>query len=136
MSGKLTVIVTVQLQYCYCRMLFLFFFEYLYIYISGKYFPYTKEGNTPLYAHRKSSHPPSILKSIPDSINIRLRNFIRRNPFTKKHSTKVAITTTCVIINLMITIYLTVVIDHVILFGVTHHTVIMCRLISANGSLN
>ena len=32
---------------------------------SGKYWPYTKEGNIPLYVHRKSNHPPSILKNIP-----------------------------------------------------------------------
>lgn len=39
---------------------------------SGKYWPYTKEGNIPLYVHRKSNHPPSILKNIPESINKRL----------------------------------------------------------------
>ena len=39
---------------------------------SGKYYPYTKEGNVPLYVHRKSNHPPSILKNIPESINKRL----------------------------------------------------------------
>ena len=32
---------------------------------SGKYYPYTKEGNIPLYVHTKSSHPPTILKNIP-----------------------------------------------------------------------
>ena len=39
---------------------------------SGTYWPYTKEGNIPLYAHRKSNHPPSILKNISESINKRL----------------------------------------------------------------
>ena len=39
---------------------------------SGKHYPYTKEGNVPLYVHRKSNHPPSILRNIPDSINKRL----------------------------------------------------------------
>ena len=39
---------------------------------SGKYWPYTKEGNIPLYVHRKSNHLPSILKNIPESINKRL----------------------------------------------------------------
>ena len=34
--------------------------------------PYTKEGNTPLYVHKQSNHPPSILKNIPESINKRL----------------------------------------------------------------
>ena len=39
---------------------------------SGKYYPYTKEGNIPLYVHTKSNHPPTILKNIPESINKRL----------------------------------------------------------------
>ena len=39
---------------------------------SGKHFPYTKEGNIPLYVHRQSNHPPSILRNIPESINKRL----------------------------------------------------------------
>ena len=39
---------------------------------AGKHFPYTKEGNLPLYVHNKSNHPPSILKNIPDAINKRL----------------------------------------------------------------
>ena len=39
---------------------------------SGKHYPFTKEGNVPLYEHKKSNHPPSILKNIPDSINKRL----------------------------------------------------------------
>ncbi|XP_068724193.1 uncharacterized protein [Montipora capricornis] len=39
---------------------------------SGKHYPYTKAGNVPLYVHKKSNHPPSILKNIPDSINKRL----------------------------------------------------------------
>ena len=30
------------------------------------------EGNVPLYVQKKSNHPPSILKNIPDSINKRL----------------------------------------------------------------
>ena len=39
---------------------------------SGKHYPFTKEGNVPLYVHKKSNHPPSILKNILDSINKRL----------------------------------------------------------------
>ena len=39
---------------------------------SGKHSPYTKEGNTPLYVHKQSNHPPSILRNIPESINRRL----------------------------------------------------------------
>ena len=33
---------------------------------------YMKPGNTPLYVHAKSNHPPEILKRIPESINQRL----------------------------------------------------------------
>ena len=59
---------------------------------SGKHYPFTKEGNVPLYVHKKSNHPPSILKNIPDSINKRLSEI---SSDTKRHSIKVATTTTC-----------------------------------------
>ena len=39
---------------------------------SGKDYPYTEEGNVPLYVHKKPNHLPSILKNVPDSINKRL----------------------------------------------------------------
>ena len=39
---------------------------------NGKHQPYMKPGNTPLYVHAKSNHPPEILKRIPESINQRL----------------------------------------------------------------
>ena len=39
---------------------------------SEKFYPYMKEGNIPLYVHKESNHPPSILKNIPKSINKRL----------------------------------------------------------------
>ena len=39
---------------------------------SGKHSPYNKPGNTPLYVHKKSNHPPSILENIPATINKRL----------------------------------------------------------------
>ena len=39
---------------------------------NGKYMPYTKPNNTPLYVHRKSNHPPRIIDNIPKSINNRL----------------------------------------------------------------
>ena len=29
---------------------------------TGKYFPFQKPNNTPLYIHSKSNHPPSIIK--------------------------------------------------------------------------
>ena len=39
---------------------------------TGKYHPYSKPNNTPLYVHSKSNHPPSVLRNIPLSINKRL----------------------------------------------------------------
>ena len=39
---------------------------------SGKYWPYRKPNNEPLYIHSKSNHPPSILKHLPKNINDRL----------------------------------------------------------------
>ena len=39
---------------------------------SEKHSPYMKEGNTPIYVHKQSNHPPSIIKNIPESINKRL----------------------------------------------------------------
>jgi len=39
---------------------------------SGKHSPHTKEGNTPLYVHKQSNHPTSIIRNIPKSINKRL----------------------------------------------------------------
>ena len=39
---------------------------------SGKFYPYIKEGNIPLYVHQESNHLPSILRNIPESINKRL----------------------------------------------------------------
>ena len=64
---------------------------------SGKQYPYTKEGNISLYVHKKSNHPPSILKNIPESINKRSQKFlpaknhlIKRKIPTKMHSTRAA----------------------------------------------
>ena len=39
---------------------------------SSKHYPFTKEGNIPLYVDKDSNHPPSILRNIPESINKRL----------------------------------------------------------------
>ena len=38
---------------------------------NGKYMPYTKPGNIPLYVHKISNHPPRIIENIPKSINRR-----------------------------------------------------------------
>ena len=39
---------------------------------TGIYKPFMKPNNTPLYVHRESNHPPSIIANIPESINKRL----------------------------------------------------------------
>ena len=39
---------------------------------NGRYGPYRKPNDRPLYVHRESSHPPTVLKQIPLSINKRL----------------------------------------------------------------
>ena len=39
---------------------------------SGHYAPYNKPGNTPLYVHASSNHPPNIINNIPKMINTRL----------------------------------------------------------------
>ena len=38
----------------------------------GVYRPYTKPNHNPLYVHKQSNHPPSILENIPKGINKRL----------------------------------------------------------------
>ena len=39
---------------------------------NGKYYPYRKPNNRPLYINRLSNHPPSILKHLPAAIGRRL----------------------------------------------------------------
>ena len=39
---------------------------------DGSFKPYCKPGNTPMYLHKMSNHPPSIIKHIPENINQRL----------------------------------------------------------------
>ena len=39
---------------------------------SGKFWPYRKPNDEPLYVHSKSSHPPSVLKNVPSMISNRL----------------------------------------------------------------
>ena len=39
---------------------------------NGSHETYSKPNNTPLYVHRESNHPPSIIKNIPLAINKRL----------------------------------------------------------------
>ena len=33
---------------------------------SGKYSPYRKPNDTPLYTHKHSNHPPNITKQLPE----------------------------------------------------------------------
>ena len=39
---------------------------------TGKYRPYRKPNNTPLYINKRSNHPPSIIKQLPIMINRRI----------------------------------------------------------------
>ena len=39
---------------------------------SGKYFPFRKPNDTPLYINKQSNHPPTIIKELPRIINRRL----------------------------------------------------------------
>ena len=39
---------------------------------SGKYWPYRKPNDEPLYIHAKSSHPPNVLKNVSSMIGNRL----------------------------------------------------------------
>ena len=38
----------------------------------GKYYPYRKTNDKPVYIHKKSNHPPNIIKKLPDSISRRV----------------------------------------------------------------
>ena len=38
---------------------------------TGKYKPYMKPNNRPLYIHKESNHPPSIIRNVPKNINKR-----------------------------------------------------------------
>ena len=39
---------------------------------NGKFKPYRKPNDDPLYINRHSNHPPSIIKQLPTSINKRI----------------------------------------------------------------
>ena len=40
--------------------------------VTGKFFPFRKLNNQPLYINAKSNHPPTILRDLPNMINKRL----------------------------------------------------------------
>ena len=51
---------------------------------NGKYLPYNKPGNIPLYVNKKSNHPPRIIENIPKSISKRLSEIsIDEDSFSK-----------------------------------------------------
>ena len=39
---------------------------------TGRFKPYNKPGNTPLYINVKSNHPPNVIKNLPESISRRI----------------------------------------------------------------
>ena len=41
---------------------------------SGKYQPYNKPSNNPLYINILSNYPPNIIKNLPDNISKRINN--------------------------------------------------------------
>ena len=100
--------------------------------ITGKYQPYSKPNNTPLYVHSKSNHPPSVLCNIPLSINKRLTemssdqdSFEQPPRHISKPLTKVVITTSYVQFKhpLSLTTNRTIPREAVKekLYGITHH---------------
>ena len=42
---------------------------------NGKYFPYRKSNNEPLYINAHSNHPPPIIKDLPIMVNGRVSEF-------------------------------------------------------------
>ena len=46
---------------------------------TGKYKPYRKPNDDPLYINKHSNHPPSILRQLPTSINKHAWHFCTRN---------------------------------------------------------
>ena len=44
---------------------------------SGKYKPYLKENNNPVYVDINSNHPPLVLKEIPKGVENRLNTIIK-----------------------------------------------------------
>ena len=48
------------------------FLEVTFDLTTGKHKPYVKPNDTPLFIHKHSDHPPSILRQLPTSINKRI----------------------------------------------------------------
>ena len=95
---------------------------------NGKYYPYRKSNDKPVYIHKQSTnHPPNIIKNLPDSISRRVSDishdkeiFNQAAPSMKMHSNPEASQKT----------YTTAmsnqkrgnVTDSVTLYGSTHHS--------------
>nr|XP_054750112.1 uncharacterized protein LOC129255808 [Lytechinus pictus] len=41
---------------------------------NGKFYPYRKPNDQPMYVHKQSNHPPSIIKNLPASVSRRVSN--------------------------------------------------------------
>ena len=52
---------------------------------SESFMPYMKPGNTPLYVNSHSNHPPSVLRSIPLSVNRRLSDISSSEQIFNQH---------------------------------------------------
>ena len=54
---------------------------------TGKYFPYRKSNDSPLYLNANSNHPPNTLEQLPTVVNIRLSSLsINEDEFNKAKS--------------------------------------------------
>ena len=47
---------------------------------NGKYYPYRKPNDQPMYIHTQSNHPPPIIKNLPASISRRIKTFKKATP--------------------------------------------------------
>ena len=52
--------------------------------VTGKFFPFRKPNSQPLYINKKSHHPPTILRDLPDMINKRLSDLSRNEEECEK----------------------------------------------------
>ena len=66
---------------------------------TGKFFPFRKPNNVPLYINVKSNHPSTIIKDLPKMINERLSELSCNKDefccYTKNHWKKVGIKHQC-----------------------------------------
>ena len=55
-----------------CNLKIVHFLDITFNLNNGKYYPYRKPNDQPLYIHRQSNHPPSIIRTLPASISRRI----------------------------------------------------------------